>query len=436
MKKFLTVILALAMVSALFAGGASEQKEDIVLTFWTSTAEAVDWYTNVVTPAFKVKHPEVKDVEITFTSIEDFNKKLPIVIPSGEAPDLMEMEDSWAPQFITAGYISPNSDRLNNVVAKLKPSLQMAIEHNGKKYGVPAMLIHEFMYYNKTMFDAAGIKEFPNTMDELLEVAQKLTKRDAAGNVDISGFSMRLGGNPNGTFQKFWVLALLSNGVEMVEESKTTPGKFHCGFDNEAGYNALKLYSDMLYGYKVDDFNSMKDSEAFAAGKTAINMRESQSIQTILELGPNLDWRSAPMPIGKSGKRATFEIALNLYVPASTKEVNKPYAESFIETALEQKVQEEMVRKAFCLSPLAGFNHVGLIDPRAEVGYTFPDDMVVYSVPIHNAYDAAATRVGNALPSIFKDASLYNNPEGIRKQVSYLAKLVNDAYKEYGEYAE
>ncbi|MCK9288272.1 MAG: ABC transporter substrate-binding protein, partial [Sphaerochaetaceae bacterium] len=147
MKKFLTVILALAMVSALFAGGASEQKEDIVLTFWTSTAEAVDWYTNVVTPAFKVKHPEVKDVEITFTSIEDFNKKLPIVIPSGEAPDLMEMEDSWAPQFITAGYISPNSDRLNNVVAKLKPSLQMAIEHNGKKYGVPAMLIHISYHY-------------------------------------------------------------------------------------------------------------------------------------------------------------------------------------------------------------------------------------------------------------------------------------------------
>jgi multiple sugar transport system substrate-binding protein len=192
----------------------------------------------------------------------------------------------------------------------------------------------------------------------------------------------------------------------------------------------------MLYGYKVDDFNSMKDSEAFAAGKTAINMRESQSIQTILELGPNLNWGSAPMPIGKSGRRATFEVALNLYVPSSTKEANKPYAESFIETALEQKIQEEMVRKAFCLSPLAKFEYSGLIDPRAEAGYFFPEDMDVYSVPIHNAYDAAATRVGMALPTIFADASLYNNPAGIRKQVSYLASLVNEVYKEYGEYAE
>lgn len=436
MKKILSLILMIGMVTMLFAGGAAEKKDDIVLTFWTSTAEAVDWYTNVVTPAFKAKHPEVKDVEISFTSIEDFNKKLPVVIPAGEAPDLMEMEDSWATQFITAGYISPNSDRLNAVVSKLKPSLQKAIELNGKKYGVPAMLIHEFMYYNKTIFDAAGIKEFPNTMDEMLEVAKKLTKRDASGAVDVSGFSMRLGGNPNGTFQKFWVLALLSNGVEMVEESKTTPGKYHCAFDNEAGYNAIKLYIDMLYGYKVDDFNSMKDSEAFAAGKTAINMRESQSIQTILELGPNLNWGSAPMPIGKSGRRATFEVALNLYVPSSTKEANKPYAESFIETALEQKTQEEMVRKAFCLSPLAEFEYSGLIDPRAEAGYFFPEDMDVYSVPIHNAYDAAATRVGMALPTIFADASLYNNPEGIRKQVSYLASLVNEVYKEYGEYAE
>ena len=60
MKKILSLILMIGMVAMLFAGGAAEKKDDIVLTFWTSTAEAVDWYTNVVTPAFKAKHPEVK----------------------------------------------------------------------------------------------------------------------------------------------------------------------------------------------------------------------------------------------------------------------------------------------------------------------------------------------------------------------------------------
>ena len=62
--------------------------------------------------------------------------------------------------------------------------------------------------------------------------------------------------------------------------------------------------------------------------------------------------------------------------------------------------------------------------------------MKIYNVPVHNAYDLAQTKVGEALPGIFADSSLVDNPEGIKKAVHKLAELVNDAYKEYDEYAE
>ena len=45
-------------------------------------------------------------------------------------------------------------------------------------------------------------------------------------------------------------------------------------------------------------------------------------------------------------------------------------------------------------------------------------------------------RIGEALPNIFADATLLDNPEGIKKAVHRLAEIFNDAYKEFDEYAE
>jgi len=414
---------------------ASTQKAKggIKLSLWNSSKTMVDFYNNTVIPGFIAKYPEVESVEVLYMPIQDFVKRLAVVLPAGDVPDVMEIEDSWATPYVTAGYFEENTPELDAILSKMEPSLTRGVTYQGKTYGVPSAPFHELLYWNTDMLKEAGIDSIPDTWDDVLQAAIKMTRRDETGKITRSGFSMRLGGNPSGTTQKFWVLALLSNGVDIWEESTKEPGKYHAGFDNEGGYQALKMYIDMLYKYKIDDTASMKDTEAFANGKTAINMREASSATSIIKQGPDINWVASPMPKGNK-QRATFLLSLNLYVPKDSK--NKEYARKFIEFATTEEMFEVQTGERFCFNPYIGSDRTKGIDERLAPGFAMPADMKVYNAPVHNAYDLAQTKVGEALPNIFADSSLLDNPAGIKAAVHKLAELVNDAYKEFDEYAE
>ena len=437
-KKLLFLLLIVAiMVTPLFAGGDSEKagSKEVKLTLWNSSQTMVEWYDEVVTPAFKEMYPEVTDVEVLYLPIQDFVKKLAVALPSGDVPDIMEIEDSWATPYLTAGYFDPNTPELNRILDQMRPELKNSVTYKGKTYGVPVAPFHELFFYNLDMMAEAGITEIPDTMDEVIQAAVKMTKRDATGKIERSGFSMRLGGNPSGTSQKFWVLGLLPNGVDIWEESKTQPGKYHAGFDNEGGYNALKMYLEMLYKYEVDDFASMKDTEAFAKERTAINMREPSAAVSIERQGPNVNWVAAPMPVGNV-RRATFLITLNLYVPKDSPKANKDLARKYIELATSEKMQDNNAINRAGFHPYTSVDPASFVQDRLKPGFAMPDDMHVITVPVHNAYDMAMVKLGEALPNILKKAELVNDPEGIKREVAYLASLVNDAYAEFDEYAE
>ena len=432
----LTLGLTLAaMLSPVSCAAASPAKGSISLSLWSSSQTLSELYATVVVPKFLEKYPEVKNVEVNYTPIADFVKKIAVSLPAGSASDLLEIEDSWATPFVTAGYFAPNPPYLATLIKnRMSPGLAQNMTFQGNTYGVPVSQFHELMYYNTDRLKEAGVTKIPDTMDELVSAVVKLTKRDASGKIDVSGFSMRLGGNPAGTTQKFWVLGLLPNGVNIWEESKKTPGKYHAAFNNEAGVKALQFYIDLLYKYRVDDFASMKDSEAFSKGKTAILMREPYVGFEVTKNGPDIKWISAPMPRG-SAQRATFLISLNHYVPKTTTGVKQEYAFKFIELMLSPEIQEATVVKRANRSPLADFKYSGKLDPRMVPGFTFPADMKVYMVPMHNAYDLSQVKLGEALPTVFKKAELLNNPDALKKEVEKLAELVNDSYRQFDEYA-
>lgn len=438
MKKVLLFALILCLSIGLFAAGQSETSKEaassgVKLTLWNSSQTMADFYNNTVIPEFKKLHPEVESIEVLYLPIQDFTKKLAVVLPAGDVPDIMEIEDSWATPYVTAGYFDPNTPDLDAIVNQMLPSFKNCLTYDGKMYGVPSAPFHELFYWNLDMLKEAGISEIPDTWDEVVDAAVKMTKRDADGNIVRSGFSMRLGGNPNGTAQKFWVLGLLPNGVDWIEESKTEPGKYHAGFNNEGGYNALKTYIDLLYKYKVDDFKSMKDTEAFSKEKTAINMREASSSTSIIKQGPNVNWITTPMPKGPV-QRATFLITLNLYIPKDGK--NKELAREFVKFATSREMFEIQVKQRAAFNPYADADRTKGLDERLVPAFEFPADMKTYGVPVLNSYDLIQTKIGESLPNIFADSSLLDNPEGIKAQIEKMAKVVDDCLKEYDEYAE
>ena len=133
-------------------------------------------------------------------------------------------------------------------------------------------------------------------------------------------------------------------------------------------------------------------------------------------------------------ERSTFLLSLNLYVPKDGK--NKDLAREFIAFATTREMFEKQVRERAALNPYIDADKTLGLDERLQPGFEFPDDLKAHGVPVLNSYDMAQTKIGEALPDIFADASLLDNPEGIKAQIHKLAEIVNDALREYDEYAE
>ena len=81
-------------------------------------------------------------------------------------------------------------------------------------------------------------------MDDLRNYAKKLAKYDAAGNLTVSGISLRLSGAGSGIAEKFWMY-LGPWAARIVDQTKS--GKWHNNYNNEAGQKDAAV----LHGHRL-----------------------------------------------------------------------------------------------------------------------------------------------------------------------------------------
>ena len=101
------------------------------------------------------------------------------------------------------------------------PAFMMNSQTGGKTWGVPFQRSTVVLYWNKELFKEAGLdpNKPPATWAEMLAYAQKLTKRDAAGNITQWGMQVPSSGFPYWLFQGFTT----QNGVELMNAAGTPP---------------------------------------------------------------------------------------------------------------------------------------------------------------------------------------------------------------------
>ncbi len=150
------------------------------------------WQRDQVIPRFQEMHPEIK-VKLIVTPQTEAVPKLLAMISAGTAPDI------WANNFgagFTAGLglgaIRPLSDHIDlSSSIKLddygKPVIDL-FTRAGKVWAIPFMTCGSFVFYNKDLFDQAGV-QYPSfnwddrswTWERMVETAGKLTKNYGQG---------------------------------------------------------------------------------------------------------------------------------------------------------------------------------------------------------------------------------------------------------------
>ena len=124
------------------------------------------------------------------------------------------------------------------------PAFMENSQTGGKTWGIPFQRSTVVLYYNKEAFKEAGLdpNRAPGTWQEMADYAQKLTKRDASGNVTQWGVQIPSSGFPYWLFQGL----AIENGVNLMNAAGT-----QVYYDKPEVIGALQYWVDLVNKYTV-----------------------------------------------------------------------------------------------------------------------------------------------------------------------------------------
>src|ERR687890_19289 len=169
----LAVLSAGLLISATACGGGGSSSDgggssDKTITWWhNSNNEPGKGFYEQVAKDFEADHPGV-DVQVQAMAHEDMVSKLQAAFQSGDVPDVyMERGGGELADHVEAGLTKDISEQAADEIKKIGPSVA-GWQVDGKTYALPFSVGVVGFWYNKDLFEQAGITEPPATMADLI----------------------------------------------------------------------------------------------------------------------------------------------------------------------------------------------------------------------------------------------------------------------------
>lgn len=167
-------------------GGSGENTEEggaQTITWWhNSNNDPGKGYYEQVAADFEEAHPGVT-IEIEAMQHEDMLTKLDAAFQANDAPDVfMERGGGELADHVEAGLLKDISEPAADTISKID-AFMPGFQVDGKSYALPFSIGVVGFWYNKSIFEDAGITEAPATIEDLNAAVEKLK---AAGVEPIS----------------------------------------------------------------------------------------------------------------------------------------------------------------------------------------------------------------------------------------------------------
>jgi len=215
-------------------------KAPVTLTFWHAYNEVSpenETLTKVLIPAFEAANPGIK-VESLAVPYDQFRQKLLTSMAGGVAPDLIRSDIIWVPELADIGALAMLDEVMpdfEQYKAAVFPGPLSTNFYNGHYYGLPLDTNTRVWFWNKEMYETAGIAEPPQTMDD---VAAQCAKVKALGE-DKYVFA------DGGTYGWAVLPWIWSFGGSITDPEITKATGYLNGPDSVAAYEfLLKMFKD------------------------------------------------------------------------------------------------------------------------------------------------------------------------------------------------
>ncbi len=282
--------------STLLAGVA---RADVEIEYWQYFFEARVTAMDTLIENFEAANPGIT-VKTNQFPYADYRTKVAAAIPAGEGPDVVQLFYGWLNDYVDAELIQPlptDAFPVETIDEEFFPMVQ-AMKRDGQYMALPTAVRSLALFYNERLFDKAGIENPPATLDELVEVAKKLTVRDGAGNLTQVGLTSGMTAQDHHWWRE--VLVRQFGGQPYSDDLKTV------AYDSEAGRKALAWYAALDQEHGVTDSTFMDEPQAaFKAGRAGMHIDGSFRIGALNDTR-GLKWGVAELPAGPDGTQSNY----------------------------------------------------------------------------------------------------------------------------------
>lgn len=254
MRKPISSVAALAAVALTLTGCAAgsadapEESEEVTLTYgvWSQ-----DETMQQLIDAFEAQNPSI-NVELQVDPFLDYWTKLQVSAQGGTAPDAFWMLGDRFQVYAANDQLLPLSDAIEEAgidTSVYPPALLDLFTLEGEMYGLPKDFDTIGLWYNKEMFDAAGVS-YPTpdwTWDDVREAAAALTDTEA-GTYGIAAPFNRQEGYYNTVAQA---------GGFIVDGKQS-------GYDDPATHEGIRFWTDLAQAGYSPSLEQFADTEAVA----------------------------------------------------------------------------------------------------------------------------------------------------------------------------
>ncbi len=305
------------------ADGGAADTGDIDISGTTirfASSSMKDEATQAVWDEILANYQEVSGVEVIMENFEnsEFRTWVTTQYAANNAPDVMDMNYSWAWDDYTKGYLLNLDDYMDqsnpyNGDTTLRDTmsdilmLQAKNPDNGSIPGLPSRVLGVKIIYNKQMFDDAGITELPATYDELIDCCKKLQDK---GYVPFGFANAKV----NDAHMNWWLhnfvcqmdkdvrdqMDLSGDGFVTKNELVAATDQGLIDFSQAPYSDGIALLKDFSQ-YWNSDFNSTDQTgvvDLWLSGKVAMTTVGSFQANLIAELeGLGFEYGLMPLPI-------------------------------------------------------------------------------------------------------------------------------------------
>jgi multiple sugar transport system substrate-binding protein len=288
-----------------------------------------------IVDAFHQAEPKIT-VKPVVSDWDTYWDKLQTGLAGGAAPDVFAMDGPLFPDYAGRDVLLDLTPYVQSEGYPLTDLNELAVKDfttkDGKQMGLPRDLNVIALFYNKDLFDAAGVAYPDDTWDwaKLTAVAKQLTKdTNGDGKVDQWGLYTE-----TTDMENYWSSLVWQNGGDILSPDGATTV-----LDTPQASGGIQFLQDLIWKEKAvpDPALFAETGDAFEQGKAAMEVNGSWLVATDEAAG--LKFGIAPLPKGPAGRATSVNptgavisksiMALKASLPVNTSVLTGPYATSY-----------------------------------------------------------------------------------------------------------